>query len=35
MNSVSHYNFVNEFIPMPQAMKIPYARMQRQQWKKE
>ena len=25
MNSVTHYNLVHKFIPMPQAMKIPDA----------
>ena len=25
-NSLQHYNLVNEFIPMPQAMKIPAAK---------
>ena len=35
MNSVSHYNFVHKFFPMPQAMKILDALMQRQQWKKK
>ena len=26
MNSLSHYNLVQKFIPMPQAVKIPDAR---------
>ena len=26
MNSLSHYNLVHKFIPMPQAMKIPDAK---------
>ena len=26
MNSLSHYNLVHEFIPMPQALKIPDAK---------
>ena len=26
MNSLSHYNLVRKFIPMPQAMKIPDAK---------
>ena len=26
INSLSHYNLVRKFIPMPQAMKIPYAK---------
>ena len=31
MNSLNHYNLVNKFIPMPEAMKY---QMQRQQWRK-
>ena len=26
INSLSHYNLVNKFIPMPQALKIPDAK---------
>ena len=26
MNSLSHYNLVRQFVPMPQAMKIPDAK---------
>ena len=26
INSLSHYNLVHKFIPMPQAMKIPDAK---------
>ena len=26
MNSLSHYNLVHKFIPMPEAMKIPDAK---------
>ena len=25
-NSLQHYNLVHEFIPMPQAMKVPAAK---------
>ena len=34
-NSVLHYNFVQKFIPMPQAMKIPDAKAAvGKEWKK-
>ena len=34
-NSMNHYNLVNKFIPMPQAMKIPDAKAAvDKEWKK-
>ena len=35
MNSLSHYNLVHKFIPMPQAMKIPDAKAaEDKEWEK-
>ena len=35
INSLSHYNLVHKFIPMPQAFKIPYAKAAvEKEWKK-
>ena len=32
INSLSHCNFVHEFIPMPQALKIPDAKAAVEKW---
>ena len=32
MNSLSHYNLVHKFIPVPQAMKIPNAKAAVEKW---
>ena len=35
MNSLSHYNLVHKFIPMPEAMKIPDAKgAVKKEWEK-